>query len=187
MADAIHGNKSQNTRERTLEQFRRGSVRILVATDLAARGIDVDGVSHVINFDIPHEPESYVHRIGPTAPRRRRTAWRYRFAILLSAGRYGPSRNSSGKQSQSRVVIRGSPSSAESRKASPEQQTDTAFIEAANATRTTRIVGSVRTVRTVRAGMRPGKAVVSAELPGVVREADLRSKAGEREVNRRTN
>ena len=58
---------------KNLEQFRRGSVRILVATDLAARGIDVDGVSHVINFDIPHEPESYVHRIGRTdSPRSRR-------------------------------------------------------------------------------------------------------------------
>ena len=109
VADAIHGNKSQNARERTLEQFRRGSVPILVATDLAARGIDVDGVSHVINFDIPHEPESYVHRIGRTGLPGR-TAWRYRFAILLSAGRYGPSRNSSGKQSQSRAVIRGPPS-----------------------------------------------------------------------------
>jgi ATP-dependent RNA helicase RhlE len=67
VADAIHGNKSQNARERTLEQFRNGRVRVLVATDVAARGIDVQGVSHVINFDIPHEPESYVHRIGRTA------------------------------------------------------------------------------------------------------------------------
>jgi ATP-dependent RNA helicase RhlE len=66
-ADAIHGNKSQNARERSLEQFRKGKVRVLVATDVAARGIDVQGISHVINFDIPHEPESYVHRIGRTA------------------------------------------------------------------------------------------------------------------------
>lgn len=66
-ADAIHGNKSQNARERSLEQFRKGRVRVLVATDVAARGIDVQGISHVINFDIPHEPESYVHRIGRTA------------------------------------------------------------------------------------------------------------------------
>ncbi len=65
-ADAIHGNKSQNARQRILQQFRHGKVRVLVATDLAARGIDVDGVSHVINFDIPHEPECYVHRIGRT-------------------------------------------------------------------------------------------------------------------------
>ena len=65
-ADAIHGNKSQNARQRILQHFRQGKVRVLVATDLAARGIDVDGVSHVINFDIPHEPECYVHRIGRT-------------------------------------------------------------------------------------------------------------------------
>jgi ATP-dependent RNA helicase RhlE len=67
VADAIHGNKSQNARERTLEQFRKGSVRVLVATDVAGRGIDVQGISHVINFDLPNEPESYVHRIGRTA------------------------------------------------------------------------------------------------------------------------
>ncbi|MGE0565549.1 MAG: DEAD/DEAH box helicase [Pseudolabrys sp.] len=66
-AHAIHGNKSQNNRERTLAAFREGSVRILVATDIAARGIDVDGVSHVINYDLPNVPESYVHRIGRTA------------------------------------------------------------------------------------------------------------------------
>jgi len=66
-ADAIHGNKSQNARQRALEGFRNGEVRVLVATDIAARGIDVDGVTHVINFDLPNEPESYVHRIGRTA------------------------------------------------------------------------------------------------------------------------
>ena len=66
-ADAIHGNKSQNYRERVLAAFRDGSLRTLVATDIAARGIDVEGVSHVINFDMPFEPESYVHRIGRTA------------------------------------------------------------------------------------------------------------------------
>jgi ATP-dependent RNA helicase RhlE len=66
-ADAIHGNKSQNQRTRTLSNFRDGRVRTLVATDIAARGIDVDGVSHVINFDLPNIPESYVHRIGRTA------------------------------------------------------------------------------------------------------------------------
>jgi ATP-dependent RNA helicase RhlE len=65
-ADAIHGNKSQNARTRTLGEFRRGRVRLLVATDLAARGIDVDGITHVINYDMPLEPESYVHRIGRT-------------------------------------------------------------------------------------------------------------------------
>jgi ATP-dependent RNA helicase RhlE len=66
-AVAIHGNKSQGQRERALEAFRTGECRVLVATDIAARGIDVDGVSHVINFDLPNVPESYVHRIGRTA------------------------------------------------------------------------------------------------------------------------
>jgi len=66
-ADAIHGNKSQNQRERALAAFRAGQSRLLVATDIAARGIDVDGVSHVINFDIPNIAETYVHRIGRTA------------------------------------------------------------------------------------------------------------------------
>jgi ATP-dependent RNA helicase RhlE len=64
---AIHGNKSQPQRERTLADFRSGKVPILVATDIAARGIDVDGVTHVFNFDIPDVPEQYVHRIGRTA------------------------------------------------------------------------------------------------------------------------
>jgi ATP-dependent RNA helicase RhlE len=66
-AEAIHGNKSQGARQRSLSGFKDGSVRVLVATDIAARGIDVDGVSHVINYDLPQEPETYVHRIGRTA------------------------------------------------------------------------------------------------------------------------
>jgi len=66
-AHAIHGNKSQNQRERVLGEFRTGKIRTLVATDIAARGIDVDGISHVVNFDLPNEPETYVHRIGRTA------------------------------------------------------------------------------------------------------------------------
>lgn len=66
-ADAIHGNKSQNQRERALAAFRKGEIRTLVATDIAARGIDVDGISHVVNFDLPNVPETYVHRIGRTA------------------------------------------------------------------------------------------------------------------------
>src|SRR6516162_10382112 len=66
-AEAIHGNKSQNQRARVLAAFRKGEVRTLVATDIAARGIDVDGVSHVVNFDLPNVPETYVHRIGRTA------------------------------------------------------------------------------------------------------------------------
>jgi ATP-dependent RNA helicase RhlE len=65
-AQAIHGNKSQNNRERTLKGFREGSIRVLVATDIAARGLDIDGVSHVVNYELPHVPESYVHRIGRT-------------------------------------------------------------------------------------------------------------------------
>jgi superfamily II DNA/RNA helicase len=66
-ASAIHGNKSQNQRERVLAAFRAGEIRTLVATDIAARGIDVDGISHVVNFDLPNVPETYVHRIGRTA------------------------------------------------------------------------------------------------------------------------
>jgi ATP-dependent RNA helicase RhlE len=66
-ASAIHGNKSQPQRERALAAFRSGACRVLVATDIAARGIDVDAVTHVINFELPNVPESYVHRIGRTA------------------------------------------------------------------------------------------------------------------------
>jgi superfamily II DNA/RNA helicase len=80
-AHAIHGNKSQNHRERVLAAFRSGEVRTLVATDIAARGIDVDGISHVVNFDLPNVPETYVHRIGRTA-----RAGREGIAISLVAG-----------------------------------------------------------------------------------------------------
>jgi ATP-dependent RNA helicase RhlE len=66
-AVAIHGNKAQTRRTRALEEFRNGEVRALVATDIAARGIDVEGITHVINFDLPVEPEVYVHRVGRTA------------------------------------------------------------------------------------------------------------------------
>ncbi|MGF1641114.1 MAG: DEAD/DEAH box helicase [Rhodospirillales bacterium] len=66
-AEAIHGNKSQGARQQALERFRSGRARVLVATDIAARGIDVDGVTHVINYELPNVPESYVHRIGRTA------------------------------------------------------------------------------------------------------------------------
>ena len=65
--EALHGNKSQAAREKSLDRFRSGRARVLVATDIASRGIDVTGISHVINFDLPVEPESYVHRIGRTA------------------------------------------------------------------------------------------------------------------------
>jgi ATP-dependent RNA helicase RhlE len=67
VAEAIHGNKSQGARQRALKSFRDGDARVLVATDIAARGIDVEGVTHIINFELPNEPESYVHRIGRTA------------------------------------------------------------------------------------------------------------------------
>ncbi|MEY4616690.1 MAG: hypothetical protein RJB66_1650 [Pseudomonadota bacterium] len=66
-AAAIHGNKSQGARQRAIEDFRNDKIRVLVATDIAARGIDIDGITHVINFDLPHIVESYVHRIGRTA------------------------------------------------------------------------------------------------------------------------
>ena len=67
VAEAIHGNKSQNARQRALDMFKTGKARVLVATDIAARGIDIDDISHVVNFEMPNEPESYVHRIGRTA------------------------------------------------------------------------------------------------------------------------
>jgi ATP-dependent RNA helicase RhlE len=65
-AEAIHSNKSQNARTRALDNFKKGATRVLVASDIAARGLDVDNISHVINYDLPHESETYVHRIGRT-------------------------------------------------------------------------------------------------------------------------
>lgn len=65
-AAAIHGNKSQSARVRALDDFKAGRIRVVVATDIAARGIDIDGLSHVVNFELPNEPESYVHRVGRT-------------------------------------------------------------------------------------------------------------------------
>ena len=67
IAEAIHGNKTQDARQRALQNFTLGKTHVLVATDIAARGIDVNGISHVINYDLAHEPETYVHRIGRTA------------------------------------------------------------------------------------------------------------------------
>jgi len=66
-ADALHSDKSQKDRQRTLANFKEGRTKILVASDIAARGLDVDDISHVINFDMPEEAEIYVHRIGRTA------------------------------------------------------------------------------------------------------------------------
>jgi ATP-dependent RNA helicase RhlE len=65
-AEAIHGNKSQNARQRALGNFKSGTTRVLVATDIAARGIDIDELTHVINYELPNVPETYVHRIGRT-------------------------------------------------------------------------------------------------------------------------
>src|SRR5437879_10705859 len=65
-SDTIHGNKAQNARTRTLAQFRAGSLRVLVATDIAARGLDIEALPHVVNYDMPHVAEDYVHRIGRT-------------------------------------------------------------------------------------------------------------------------
>jgi len=66
VAEAIHGNKSQNARQLALGNFKSGKINVLVATDIAARGIDIDELSHVINYDLPNIPETYVHRIGRT-------------------------------------------------------------------------------------------------------------------------
>jgi ATP-dependent RNA helicase RhlE len=65
-AEAIHGNKSQNARQNALNNFKTGRTRVLIATDIAARGIDVDNLSHVVNYEMPNVPETYVHRIGRT-------------------------------------------------------------------------------------------------------------------------
>lgn len=67
ISDALHGNKSQAARQRTLKDFKSGKVNVLVATDIAARGIDIEGISHVINYELPNVPEDYIHRIGRTA------------------------------------------------------------------------------------------------------------------------
>jgi ATP-dependent RNA helicase RhlE len=77
-AAALHGNKSQNAREKAIDGFRDGSLRLLVATDIASRGIDIEGVSHVFNYDLPNESESYVHRIGRTG-RAGRAGWAVAF------------------------------------------------------------------------------------------------------------
>jgi ATP-dependent RNA helicase RhlE len=84
-AAAIHGNKSQGARTRALDGFKSGDIPILVATDIASRGIDVDGITHVFNYDLPNEPESYVHRIGRTA-RAGRTGKAFAFCEATEAG-----------------------------------------------------------------------------------------------------
>ena len=67
ISDALHGNKSQAARQRTLKDFKSGKVNVLVATDIAARGIDIEGISHVINYELPNVPDDYIHRIGRPA------------------------------------------------------------------------------------------------------------------------
>ena len=104
-AAAIHGNKSQPQRERALHQFRTGELRVLIATDIAARGIDVDDVSHVINFDLPNVPESYVHRIGRTA-----RAGATGVAISLCSGEERPFLKSIEKLTRQRVPAMAPPS-----------------------------------------------------------------------------
>jgi ATP-dependent RNA helicase RhlE len=106
-AVAIHGNKSQPQRERALAAFRGGESRVLIATDIAARGIDVDGVSHVINFDLPNVPESYVHRIGRTA-----RAGRDGVAISLCDPTERPFLKSIEKLIRARVPVVAAPSEA---------------------------------------------------------------------------
>jgi len=98
---AIHGNKSQPQRERALADFRDGRTRVLIATDIAARGIDVDGVTHVINFDLPNVPESYVHRIGRTA-----RAGNDGMAISLCANDERPFLKSIEKLTRTRIPVR---------------------------------------------------------------------------------
>ncbi|MGI6460161.1 MAG: helicase-related protein [Candidatus Hydrogenedentales bacterium] len=66
-AKAIHGGRTQSQRDQAIDGFRKGRYKVLVATDVAARGLDVEGISHVVNFDIPNSPEDYIHRIGRTA------------------------------------------------------------------------------------------------------------------------
>jgi ATP-dependent RNA helicase RhlE len=103
-AVAIHGNKSQGQRERALAAFRSGDSRVLVATDIAARGIDVEGIAHVINFDLPNVPESYVHRIGRTA-----RAGAAGTAISLCGGEERPFLRDIEKLIRARVPVMGMP------------------------------------------------------------------------------
>ena len=94
-ADAIHGNKSQNQRTKTMHNFKSGHLQVLVATDIAARGIDVDDISHVINYDLPNEPESYIHRIGRTG-RAGANGTAYSFCSAMNATSFATSKDSHG-------------------------------------------------------------------------------------------
>ena len=100
---AIHGNKSQGQRERALGDFKASRIRALVATDIAARGIDIDEVSHVVNFELPNIPESYVHRIGRTARAGARGS-RSRSSTARSAPTCATSSGSSASRSRARTA-----------------------------------------------------------------------------------
>lgn len=130
-AAAIHGDKSQNQRQRTLDAMRRGQLQVLVATDVAARGIDIDGISHVINFDLPLEPENYTHRIGRTGragaegiaisfcPPEQKSLWR---DIERLIGKEAPVEfeNRLTKEQEARAAAEGSKGKAKSKKRKPK-------------------------------------------------------------------
>jgi len=107
-AEAIHGNKTQGARERTMAAFRNGDIRVLIATDIAARGIDVDGVSHVVNYDLPNVAETYVHRIGRTA-----RAGASGIAVSLVSGEEMPLLRDIEKLIRQKVPLSGEASAAE--------------------------------------------------------------------------
>jgi len=103
-AEAIHGNKSQTARERALANFKAGRTRVLVATDIAARGLDIDDVTHIINYDMPNIPESYVHRIGRTA-RAGASGIAYSFVDAEERATCGILRRSHARKSPSSLTI----------------------------------------------------------------------------------
>ncbi len=116
-SEAIHGNKSQNARQRALDSFSRGRARVLVATDLAARGIDVQGVTHVINYELPADAESYVHRIGRTA-----RAGASGIAISFCDGSERGQLRSIEKLTNQRIAVLATPANEDLAKQAPPQQ-----------------------------------------------------------------
>ena len=134
-ADAIHGNKSQSARQRALADFKKGRTWVLVATDIAARGLDIEGVSHVINFELPHEPESYVHRIGRTG---RAGASGVAWSLV------DPSEVSRLRAIEKLIHLRVTPFDTALTKLNPEDQRERKTQPAANQTDTRRDGGSSR-------------------------------------------
>lgn len=134
-ADAIHGNKSQSARQRALADFKKGRTWVLVATDIAARGLDIEGVSHVINFELPHEPESYVHRIGRTG---RAGASGVAWSMV------DPSEVSRLRAIEKLIHLRVTPFDTALTKLNPEDQRERKTQPAANQTDTRRDGGSSR-------------------------------------------